>query len=126
MSKKSIGILAYYWPPAGGSGVQRWLRFSNHLCDLGWDVHVFTFKNPKYPILNNSNVEKINPLIKVNKINGLNPEVVRDRVSFEHLTPFFPNEKFNIADKQNTISTRVMDLFCPIGKGQRGMIVSLF
>ena len=70
MSKKSIGILAYYWPPAGGSGVQRWLRFSNHLCDLGWDVHVFTFKNPKYPILNNSNVEKINPLIKVNKIKG--------------------------------------------------------
>ena len=70
MSKKSIGILAYYWPPAGGSGVQRWLRFSNHLCDLGWDVHVFTFKNPKYPILNNSNVEKVNPLIKVNKIKG--------------------------------------------------------
>jgi len=70
MSKKSIGILAYYWPPAGGSGVQRWLRFSNHLCDLGWDVHVFTFKNPKYPILNNSNVEKVNPLIKVNKISG--------------------------------------------------------
>ena len=70
MSKKSIGILAYYWPPAGGSGVQRWLRFSNHLCDLGWDVHVFTFKHTKYPILNNSNVEKINPLIKVNKIKG--------------------------------------------------------
>ena len=70
MSKKSIGILAYYWPPAGGSGVQRWLRFSNHLCDLGWDVHVFTFKNPKYPILNNSNVEKVNPLINVNKISG--------------------------------------------------------
>mgnify|MGYP003316093453 CR=1 FL=1 len=54
MSKKSIGILAYYWPPAGGSGVQRWLRFSNHLSDLGWDVHVFTFKNPKYPIIDNS------------------------------------------------------------------------
>ena len=70
MSKKSIGILAYYWPPAGGSGVQRWLRFSNHLCDLGWDVHVFTFKNPKYPILNSNNVEKVNPLIKVNKIKG--------------------------------------------------------
>ena len=70
MSKKTIGILAYYWPPAGGSGVQRWLRFSNHLCDLGWDIHVFTFKNPKYPILNNSNVEKVNPLINVNKISG--------------------------------------------------------
>jgi len=70
MNKKSIGILAYYWPPAGGSGVQRWLRFSNHLCDLGWDVHVFTFKNPKYPVLDNSTLEKVNPLIKVSKISG--------------------------------------------------------
>ena len=70
MNKKSIGILAYYWPPAGGSGVHRWLRFSNHLCDLGWDVHVFTFKNPKYPILDNTTLEKVNPLIKVSKISG--------------------------------------------------------
>ena len=68
--------------------------------------------------------EKYFPLIKVNKINGLDPQVVRDRVSFEHLTPLFPDEKFNIAEKQSTISTRVMDLFSPIGKGQRGMIVS--
>ena len=68
--------------------------------------------------------EKYFPLIKVSKINGLSPNVVRDRVSFEHLTPLFPNEKFNLADKNNTISTRVMDLFSPIGKGQRGMIVS--
>ena len=68
--------------------------------------------------------EKYFPLIKVSLINGLSPDVVRDRVSFEHLTPLFPQEKFNIADKQSTISTRVMDLFCPIGKGQRGMIVS--
>ena len=68
--------------------------------------------------------EKYFPLIKVSLINGLTPDVVRDRVSFEHLTPLFPQEKFNIADKQSTISTRVMDLFCPIGKGQRGMIVS--
>ncbi|OAB76200.1 transcription termination factor Rho [Cochleicola gelatinilyticus] len=68
--------------------------------------------------------EKYFPLIKVNKINGLNPNVVRDRVSFEHLTPLFPQEKFNIADRQSTISTRIIDLFAPIGKGQRGMIVS--
>ena len=68
--------------------------------------------------------EKYFPLIKINKINGLDPQVVRDRVSFEHLTPLFPKEKFNIAEKQSTISTRVMDLFAPIGKGQRGMIVS--
>ena len=68
--------------------------------------------------------EKYFPLIKVDKINGLDPKVVRDRVSFEHLTPLFPEEKFNIAEKQSTISTRIIDLFSPIGKGQRGMIVS--
>ena len=68
--------------------------------------------------------EKYFPLIKVDKINGLDPKVVRDRVSFEHLTPLFPNEKFNIAEKQSNISTRIIDLFSPIGKGQRGMIVS--
>ncbi|UBZ05561.1 transcription termination factor Rho [Salegentibacter mishustinae] len=68
--------------------------------------------------------EKYFPLIKINKINGLDPQVVRDRVSFEHLTPLFPKEKFNIAEKQSSLSTRIMDLFSPIGKGQRGMIVS--
>ena len=68
--------------------------------------------------------EKYFPLIKVSKINGQNPEVVRDRVSFEHLTPLFPQEKFKIAEKQSSISTRIMDMFSPIGKGQRGMIVS--
>ena len=68
--------------------------------------------------------EKYFPLIKVSKINGQSPDVVRDRVSFEHLTPLFPKEKFNLAEKQSTISTRIMDLFAPIGKGQRGMIVS--
>ena len=68
--------------------------------------------------------EKYFPLIKVNKINGLDPKVVRDRVSFEHLTPLFPQEKFNLADKKSTISSRIIDLFSPIGKGQRGMIVS--
>ena len=68
--------------------------------------------------------EKYFPLIKVNKINGLSPNVVRDRVSFEHLTPLFPQEKFNIAERQSNISTRIIDLFSPIGKGQRGMIVA--
>lgn len=68
--------------------------------------------------------EKYFPLIKVTRINGQNPNVVRDRVAFEHLTPLFPQEKFNLAGRQSTISTRIMDLFAPIGKGQRGMIVS--
>lgn len=68
--------------------------------------------------------EKYFPLIKVNKINGLDPQVVRDRVAFEHLTPLFPKEKFNVAHRQTTLSTRIVDLFSPIGKGQRGMIVA--
>jgi len=68
--------------------------------------------------------EKYFPLIRVSKINGLNPQEVRDRISFEHLTPIFPKEKFNIAGKESTVSTRIIDLFSPIGKGQRGMIVA--
>ncbi len=68
--------------------------------------------------------EKFFPLVRVLKINGHDPQVVRDRVSFEHLTPVFPSEKFKLADKQSTISTRIIDLFSPIGKGQRGMIVA--
>jgi transcription termination factor Rho len=68
--------------------------------------------------------EKYFPLIKISQINGLDPSVVRDRVSFEHLTPLFPDEKFNLADRRSSVSTRVMDLFSPIGKGQRGMIVA--
>lgn len=68
--------------------------------------------------------EKYFPLIRVSKINGLNPNIVRDRVSFEHLTPLFPNEKFNLAEKGSSLSTRIIDLFSPIGKGQRGMIVA--
>ena len=68
--------------------------------------------------------EKFFPLVRVLKINGHDPQVVRDRVSFEHLTPIFPKEKFRLAEKGSSISTRIIDLFSPIGKGQRGMIVA--
>ena len=68
--------------------------------------------------------EKYFPLIRLSKINGLNPNIVRDRVSFEHLTPLFPQEKFNLAERGSSLSTRIIDLFSPIGKGQRGMIVA--
>ncbi len=68
--------------------------------------------------------EKFFPLVKVLKINGHDPQVVRDRISFEHLTPVFPTEKFNLAERGSTVSTRILDLFAPIGKGQRGMIVA--
>lgn len=68
--------------------------------------------------------EKYFPLIKVLEINGRLPSLIRERNSFEHLTPLFPNEKFKIAEKNSTLSTRIVDLFTPIGKGQRGMIVA--
>lgn len=69
--------------------------------------------------------EKYFPLIKVSKINGRTPEAVRDRIPFDHLTPLFPNEKFNLTGSgRATISTRVVDMFSPIGKGQRGLIVA--
>jgi transcription termination factor Rho len=69
--------------------------------------------------------EKYFPLIRVDSINGREPSYVRDRVPFEYLTPLFPDEKFKITGHKNeSISTRVMDLFAPIGKGQRGMIVA--
>lgn len=68
--------------------------------------------------------EKYFPLIKIIEINGRLPSYIRDRASFEHLTPLFPNEKFNLSGKNATLSTRIIDLFTPIGKGQRGMIVA--
>ncbi|WP_075601682.1 transcription termination factor Rho [Saccharicrinis aurantiacus] len=69
--------------------------------------------------------EKYFPLIKVEEINGRSPQIVRDRVSFDHLTPIFPDEKFKIAGSgKDSLSTRVVDMFAPIGKGQRGLIVA--
>lgn len=69
--------------------------------------------------------EKYFPLIKVEEINGRAPDFIRDRVPFDYLTPLFPYEKFDLAGgKHNSLSTRIIDLFTPIGKGQRGLIVS--
>ncbi|HON53815.1 MAG TPA: transcription termination factor Rho, partial [Bacteroidales bacterium] len=69
--------------------------------------------------------EKYFPLIKVERINGRTPDEVRDRVHFDHLTPLFPEEKFNLTGNgHNDLSTRIIDLFTPIGKGQRGLIVA--
>ncbi len=69
--------------------------------------------------------EKFFPLVKVDKINGRLPEEVRDRVPFDHLKPLFPNEKFNLTKGRNdNLSCRVVDMFAPIGKGQRGLIVA--
>ena len=73
--------------------------------------------------------EKYFPLVKVDKINGRSPEEVRDRVPFDHLTPLFPDEKFMLTARKapkvyDNIAVRVVDLFSPIGKGQRGLIVA--
>ncbi len=69
--------------------------------------------------------EKYFPLTGITKVNGRSPEFIRDRVPFEHLTPLFPEEKFNLTGgASNNLSTRVVDMFSPIGKGQRGLIVA--
>ncbi|MEE4114615.1 MAG: transcription termination factor Rho [Marinilabiliaceae bacterium] len=69
--------------------------------------------------------EKYFPLIKVDSINGRTPDFIRDRVPFDYLTPLFPNEKFTLCSPgESTISVRVVDMFSPIGKGQRGLIVA--
>lgn len=69
--------------------------------------------------------EKYFPLLKVTAINGLAPDALRDRVPFEHLTPLFPDEKFTLTTgKNDSLSVRIVDLFSPIGKGQRGLIVA--
>lgn len=69
--------------------------------------------------------EKYFPLVKVLEINGRSPEYIRDRVPFDHLTPLFPNEKFNLTGNgHDNLSTRIIDMFAPIGKGQRGLIVA--
>ena len=70
--------------------------------------------------------EKFFPLTSIIKINGRDPSEVRDRVPFEHLTPLFPDEKFNLCGDRRTtnLSTRIVDLFSPIGKGQRALIVA--
>ncbi|MEZ5071764.1 MAG: transcription termination factor Rho [Bacteroidales bacterium] len=69
--------------------------------------------------------EKYFPLIKVEEINGRSPDYIRDRVPFDYLTPLFPEEKFTLVGKgQHNLSVRVVDMFSPIGKGQRGLIVA--
>ena len=69
--------------------------------------------------------EKYFPLVHVTEINGLKPDYVRDRVQFEYMTPLFPSEKFNLTGNgHNTLSNRIVDLFSPIGKGQRALIVA--
>lgn len=69
--------------------------------------------------------EKYFPLCKVISVNGLQPEMIRDRVPFEHLVPLFPDEKFDLTSGRScNISTRVVDMFAPIGKGQRALIVA--
>ncbi|MGB3842159.1 MAG: transcription termination factor Rho, partial [Bacteroidales bacterium] len=69
--------------------------------------------------------EKYFPLVKVLKVNGLEPQYVKDRVPFDYMTPLFPYKKFNLTGHPHeTLTSRIIDLFCPIGKGQRGLIVS--
>ncbi|MBT3442393.1 MAG: glycosyl transferase family 1, partial [Flavobacteriaceae bacterium] len=73
MINNKLLIISYYWPPSGGSGVQRWLNFSNSLIKKGWDITVFTAKDAKYPIVDNRLSYTIDKSIKVFKIPILEP-----------------------------------------------------
>ncbi|MGY8929419.1 MAG: transcription termination factor Rho, partial [Flavobacteriales bacterium] len=98
------------------------------------DVYVSSKQMKQYSIQNGDTVvagirpprigEKFYPLISVKSVNGRSLEWIRDRVPFKYLTPLFPQEKFNLSTARGGISMRLMDLFSPIGKGQRGMLVS--
>lgn len=99
------------------------------------DVYVSTHQIKQYGLKTGDTVtatirpphegEKYFPLVKVLKVNGRSPETIRDRVPFDYLTPLFPNEKFTLLSKQSdSLSLRIVDLFSPIGKGQRGLIVA--
>ena len=68
--------------------------------------------------------EKYFALLKVESVNGRTTDEIRDRIPFQYLTPLFPNERLNLSTKSNVLSTRILDMFAPIGKGQRGMIVA--
>ncbi len=68
--------------------------------------------------------EKYFALLKVESVNGRTTDEIRDRIPFQYLTPLFPNERLNLSSKSNVLSTRILDMFAPIGKGQRGMIVA--
>ncbi|MEC7864221.1 MAG: glycosyl transferase family 1 [Bacteroidota bacterium] len=65
---KKVLIITYYWPPSGGSGVQRWLNFSRYLAELGWDITVMVPKNPSYPLIDDMISSSISPLVKVIKV----------------------------------------------------------
>lgn len=92
-------------------------QIKNHGLKAG-DVVECTIRPPKEG-------EKYFPMSNVKTVNGRSPEFIRDRVPFEHLTPLFPDEKFNLCGGRTcNISTRVVDMFSPIGKGQRGLIVA--
>ena len=98
------------------------------------DVYVSSKQMKQFSIQNGDTVvagirpprkgEKFYPLISVKSVNGRSLEWIRDRVPFKYLTPLFPQEKFNLSTARGGTSMRLMDLFSPIGKGQRGMIVS--
>ena len=77
-------------------------------------------------IRSNRDTDKYFPMDKVIRVNGLQPEIAKERISFENLTPLFPDEKFRLCkgNREDPLSVRIIDLFCPIGKGQRGLIVA--
>ncbi|MDG2368181.1 MAG: glycosyl transferase family 1, partial [Flavobacteriaceae bacterium] len=85
MSNKIL-IISYYWPPSGGSGVQRWVNFSNNLSLIGWEVIVITAQNPNYPVIDNKLVSIINKSVKVIKIPIFDPTALIKRKNSDNIS----------------------------------------
>ncbi len=85
MSKNKLLIISYYWPPSGGSGVQRWLNFSNNLVNKGWEITIFTAKNANYPIIDNGLNSIVDKSIKVFRIPILEPTHLFKKNNSNHI-----------------------------------------
>ena len=99
---KKVLIISYYWPPAGGPGVQRWLKFTKYLPEFGIEPHVYIPENPSYPILDPSLVDEINPKIKIIKKPIWEPYRLAEKLTKKNKD--FKAGQFETAKKQGILS----------------------
>ena len=98
-TKKSVLIISYYWPPAGGPGVQRWLKFAKYLPSFNWEPIIYTPENPNYPIIDNSLLDEIPKNIKILKTRIWEPYQLAEKLSKNNKK--FKGGQFDIGKNQN-------------------------
>jgi hypothetical protein len=120
MSVKQVLIITYYWPPSGGAGVQRWLKFVKYLPEFGWEPIIFTPENPEYPVIDHSLAEDIHPDLKVIKIPIWEPyslyNLFTGRKKNEKLTTAFTSESKKSTIKEKISNWIRSNLFIPDAK----------